>query len=464
MTDHIPERRRGLLPWFIVAWVVVPVAASVVWWWVAPQGTTGYVRLSDGKSAVKFLTAGVGEVAYTSDDPLRAFLRPRLPQSVVGILGDVLEGQTFGGSARARDLAVMYHVRRLQPGSADRLAGVIGTVELQESTGFTFVHRGDGFHVFSADSFKLPVAVNGLHVKGIEAFPRRDPTLTFRLFESGSGAAGNGVGPLVMEKTILNPGYRASFPTWVPEPVPTTKASGDLRVTLTSLRVDAQEYRVIPVLSVAGDDSGWREPNVTWTWADATGNAGEWLSPFEPAWKLHVSVRKRRDAEFSAHETWIVRDIAVPVGKSVTLVAQAGVVDGVSIDVRSADPANGTGVLGDPRPASPPVDLERAAMMSSFVGTPPMVKPFIRVDVDVAAWPAKANLDFIVRDEHGARLNNGEYDTEGHQFLVPFDPGPDTKTVSLEVRVIRPREVEFLVAPSQEMRDAVTRAAAAGRR
>jgi len=87
---------------------------------------------------------------------------------------------------------------------------------------------------------------------------------------------------------------------------------------------------------------------------------------------------------------------------------------------------------------------------------------FIRVDVH--SKPAEVDLAFIVRDQKGERLNKAGWWGSGDAFVVPYDPRPDTKTVSLEVRVIRPREVEFLVAPPQEMRDAVTRAAAAGRR
>ena len=84
--------------------------------------------------------------------------------------------------------------------------------------------------------------------------------------------------------------------------------------------------------------------------------------------------------------------------------------------------------------------------------------PYVRVDHD----PLPPGVDLVcdVRDENGVQLNNnlppGGGGVNGVYYkAVYYTPGPDTKTVSLEVRVSRPKDFEFVIAPPAELREAI---------
>src|SRR5262249_40418898 len=157
---------------------------------------------------------------------------------------------------------------------------------------------------------------------------------------------------------------------WTPEAMPATKEVEGVIVTLKSLKHVEKWRHVNPVFDVECDDASWQRPVPTHVWTDATGNSGSWLSPFEPAWKLHLRLRRRRDAEFPANAKWKLSGLAVPneyssgldsktsaeALKAVQLIPvdQSQTVDGIGLKVRYVAPAskireeNGTTTLSPP--------------------------------------------------------------------------------------------------------------------
>lgn len=446
------EGRRRVLRWTLAILVVLLVAAGFAYRVATSAEVIESVPLSNGQYNVRFLKADVGKLSYNSDDKVREFLRPRAPQWLVKKLGDVTKiGPYNSGKPEFGEapLILLFQLLTPQNRQQNNTSNYFEKVELPESTGFVFTDEIRGYTSYG----------EGTSFHNIGAFPRRDSTLTFRLYETG--------GKLLMEKSVANPAYRSDFPVWTPEPLPTTKTVDNLRVTLKSLKVESKWRHVNPVFEVESDDASWLKPSAISTFTDATGNSGQWLSPFEPAWKLHLRLRRRREAEFPASATWKLTSLAVPVGLTLTEVNEAKVVDGIGLKVRYVAPAAKIREEGGKLTLLPPSSPGNTGMSTSAGSTgsgPTSVRwseidvgmPYIRVEHD--PLPAGVELIFDVRDENGVLLNGPGLQTgmggaNGVSFYAVYYAGrPETKTLDLEVRVNRPRDVEFVVAPPEEMR------------
>ena len=408
------------------------------------------VPLSSGKYRVRFLKADAGTLKYSSDSALRKLFRPWLPNVLAARLGlgfDVnftASKESYGGLP----LALLFQLTTPADGVQGTTETAFSRMEFPESTGFLFVEPIGGYTSTG----------NGTSLHGIGAFPRRDPNLTFRVYETN--------GSLLMERTIPNPGYQSRFPEWAPEPLPSRKQSGDFSVTLNSLAVHSRSRWVQPILAVTSADNAWTEPVVSHRWSDATGNCGGWLSPFEPAWKLHLTLRRRRDAAFGPRETWVVPMTPIPAGLTLTKVDQESLLDGHRMSVPYVAPAGAIHDDGGVITITPSQSLGHPGLGissgSSMVNGRSVTKttlecglPFVRLDH--GPLPPDVELLCDVRDQDGVLLNEGLQPSQGglggsHFHAVTFRPRPETTAVQLTVRFNAPRQIEFVVAPPEEMR------------
>ncbi|OAI54075.1 hypothetical protein AYO47_03655 [Planctomyces sp. SCGC AG-212-M04] len=471
------ERRRRVLRWILAILVALLLVAGVAWRMATSVEVIETFPLSNKVYNIRFLKADVGKLSYTSDDKVREFLRPRAPNWLVKKLGDVtkISGYNAGKPEHGEPpLVLLFQLLTPQNTVQSNTTNVFERIEFPESTGFVFTDEIRGYSSHG----------QGTLFHNVGAFPRRDRTLKFRLFETG--------GKLLMEQSFSNPAYRSDFPVWTPEPLPATKKVDDLRVTLKSLKVEPKGHHVNPVFEVESDDASWLKPGANSTFTDATGNSGQWLSPYEPAWKVHLRLRRRRDAEFPASAIWKVEGLKVPsvypdgfeftdskpgdiaklglpVELKVTHVDQSRVVDGIELRVRYVAPAAKIREEGGKITLSPPSSPGNSGMSTSAGSTGSgattvrwsevdVGMPYIRVEHD--PLPAGVQLIFDVRDEDGVLLNGatlpaGMGGSNGVYFYAVYYAGrPETKTLNLEARVSRPRDVEFMVAPPVEMREA----------
>jgi hypothetical protein len=448
--------RRRVLLGLVAVTAILLVTAGLAWRMSTLVEVVESVPLSTGRYNIRFLKADVGKLSYTSDDNVRAFLRPRAPSWLVKQLGDVttINGFTAGKPEWGEPpLVLLFQLLTPQNGVQSTTTNVFERIEFPESTGFVYVDEIRGYTSHG----------QGTSFHTIGAFPRRERSLTFRLYETG--------GKLLMEKTLLNPAYRSDFPVWTPEAMPATKSVDGLRVTLKSMKIESKWRQVKPVFDVESEDASWLKPVAVWTWTDATGNSGQWLSPFEAAWKVHLRLRRRRDAEFPSSATWKVPSLAVPRGLTLTEVDQAKVVDGIGLKVRYVAPAAKIREEGGKVTLSPPSSPGNTGMSTSAgllpSGSGGMLVPYSETDVgmpyirvDHDPLPPGVELVFDVRDENGVLLNGpglpaGMAGLNGVSFYAVYYAGrPETKTLNLNVHVNRPRDVEFLVAPPAELRDA----------
>jgi hypothetical protein len=180
-------------------------------------------------------------------------------------------------------------------------------------------------------------------------FPRRDRVLSLNFFHHSATGGVTRCGSLL----FANP-FQGKFPRWQPEPLPATRQSGDVAVTLdkvstghdqnttykssdgggrvvefTTNRVDGQNRTVcaIHLHSLTNTNEVWLVANEEVS--DATGNKGAntslgWgsyedgyftfepgLWPNESAWKLRCEIKRAKG--FAPGETFVFRD--VPLGR-----------------------------------------------------------------------------------------------------------------------------------------------------
>jgi hypothetical protein len=176
----------------------------------------------------------------------------------------------------------------------------------------------------------------------LDAFPRRAAKIHLRFLESNPQTGR----PTVEEGFIVANPARGPFPAWSPNPLPNTRADGDLSVTLTRL-VSGVQAPDLPgggapsdpatqgVLAAFRIQQGGRAITnwlpVRVETSDATGNhsAGwcnthwengealayyQWgLWPDEPAWKLRVELS--RTSGFADSELWTVENLPLQAGR-----------------------------------------------------------------------------------------------------------------------------------------------------
>ena len=441
-------RRRRILFLLSATGLGLLFVAALIWRVATSREVIESVPLSTGQYNVRYLTAALGNLNYSSDDKLKAFLRKRAPTSIVRKLGEVTTVRSGYSKREHGDLPLILLFQLLTPQNAlqNNTSTIFDHIEFLESTGFTFAEEIRGYNSNG----------QGSSIHDFRAFPRRHPTLTFRLYEMN--------GKLLMEKSIPNPAYRSDFPVWTPADLPKSKQASDLKVTLKSLKVDPKIRQVRPQFEVETDDPSWKKPSHSWEWTDATGNVGPWLSPYEPAWKLHLRLKRPREAKFPESAIWSLSSLPIPAGLTLTTVVQEQVVDGVGLRVRYVAPPAEIRDEGGQVTLKPPRSPGHTGMSTSAGSTTNaagrMVQyhtietgmPWIRVDHD----PLPAGVDLVcdVRDEKGTPLNNNLNSSHGgvnnRQFYaVHFAPGPETKAVQLQVRVSRPIDVEFTVKPPE---------------
>jgi len=125
-------------------------------------------------------------------------------------------------------------------------------------------------------------------VRALDAFPRRDRTLTLVF----TGHDGKELGAV----RLVNPVHKR-YPEWTPRPLPQTVTNGDVVLTLNSVFTNLVERRYAmgypftlqfkPEYEVKTTNSAWQKARVRSSdFLDATGNKGFCLPRQETAWKI----------------------------------------------------------------------------------------------------------------------------------------------------------------------------------
>lgn len=403
-----------------------------------------------GGGRADFLAAGLGGVNYSSDDMIQAFLRKWLPFGLSRKLPPLETVNTSGNQSSngAEQLVLLF---KMTPGTESYF---LGRYEFDESTGFTFKAQNSGSSGYG----------NNLVSFGVEAFPRRDQQLNCRLYERETDK-------LLFTLKLPNPAYKPDHPVWTPEPLPATTTVAPVTVTMRGFQKQTIPNYISPDLEITSDAT-WDKITHYASLQDATGNTGGMLSPFESAWKVKVTVRRTRDATFTANELWAVDPLELPGTNEKPGFKKLDLqksLDGIPLKIAYLSSA---GALRDEagqttiRAAEHPGSAGTGSSSGSTFSNGRSVN-FFEFEAGLPFFlvyqpqlPGDVELVTIVRDQDGNALNDpNSYSTHGSSAgtfrPVTFTPRPETKAVQLTLIINRSRSVEFLVAPPEELRQEV---------
>ncbi|HLK61187.1 MAG TPA: AAA-like domain-containing protein [Chthonomonadaceae bacterium] len=292
---------------------------------------------------------------------------------------------------------------------------------------------------------------------GFTAFPRRGKSIALHISdESGEPLA---------ELNAPNP-MPTLYPLWTPEPFPVTKQVGDLAITLTEVRSEADTFSDAPnhvnllrtfrftqngKPTEEWEESGWNSPTVE----DATGNISYFpctLCPYEPVWKYNGSFFRKKTASFTPAETWTVKDVPVPGAGQINTIAQKATRNGVSLDVKSiagagiysyVNKGNGT-LLGKWNPGTNGADgFSEVNSMNggNTVETVNASKPYVALQVQNLTPDRR--LTVWATDARGRRFDTLYSNLDYYALPIP----PDVRKVDLHFVVETARKASFLIKP-----------------
>ena len=423
--------RRYLL--LALAFVVV-ASLSVV---LIPSGDDArIITLPDGKR-VEFLGTTVGPQTFTTEKYWHKQARRFLPSSFQSWIPSASSGTCTSGTN-----SITVFLRVSDPTGTTFSGTPWRSYRVEDSDGFLYNPGGSecGFTGNGSDQ------VFGLNHRTI---PRREPS--FRLTFLGDG--NSVLGSLTIPNSIRGP-----FPEWKPLPLSQTQTNAAVVLTLESIREGGSAtYRsLIPKWNIRALAPNWDSAKVKqYTFLDASGNEGYWLSPREPAWMVHAKVHRQTSEHFSAEERVVFTNLALPTNGSFTSVNTVEMRLGVKLNFYA---------------------LANAARFYVTNGLNYGSSPFTEADGDghlsssgnarIESW-ASSNLftmleatGYLEDDEIRLRLldeQGGELPSRGHSgydgtdrgrmYKLQFPPPAGVKTVSLEVIVSRPLHFHFIVNP-----------------
>ena len=396
--------------------------------------------LSD-RTIVRFEKAGIGAIPYDSYPPIKAALAGYVPNRFQSRLGTRIT-TTF--TCQPHEIGLVFLHRTADGKPKNDPSQFLSRIEFIESTGYVFNVGISGSH----SSTGVMCVTQG-------PFPRRAPTLHMRLYEHGTDR-------LLFDLHVPNPGYKPTFPEWVPDAIPATQTVEPLIVTLKhGLAGVAEKYLSNEDIEIVSTDPNWTvatRQRQFWL-TDATGNRGHGLSglsPFEPAWKLHVRVRRDASAEFGTDEVWRTKLLALPAALKAERLRLRQVVAGVELTATALCSAGYFEDDGHTLTVTPTAQTEGGARVGGVTGNgltytqldsglPFFSLSHTTLDDDTELIPNvrdQTGRMISVEDRSGSSEINGVWTR-----LVQFEPTADTTDVQLEVIVNRGRTFEFLVAP-----------------
>lgn len=425
---------------FLAVALVVAVAIVIVT--RTPSGKTraNTITMPDG-TRIKLIAAIKGGEPFTTEKPWHGFARKVLPLSFQGWIPQSSH-ITFGDTnSLCLVLVALDEDGTVLPNSS--VHGVSwGETAAIDETGFRYERTG-GYGSFDQKYFDLT----------LRAFPHRQSSFDFVFF----GSTNQELGRLRIE----NP-FRGPFPEWRPEPLPVTCTNGPVQLTLKSLSAngDARYHWVRMDTQLKSTDPRWQSARVSfWTFEDATGNHGQWISPRESAWKARTTVHRKRPEDFTAEERFSVPALDLPaagrfealgistnlLGVTFNVIALAGagslhITNGVSL-------AMTTNALG-----------RRQGNWSSWSSGGTKVETFnseeARYLMHASGLADGDDIAYRLTGDDGwselkFNLVNWNGSGSGRTYFISVNPPAPVKRVALEIFLNRGLHFEFVINPAE---------------
>jgi len=322
--------------------------------------------------------------------------------------------------------------------------------EFIESTGYVF--RRFGFADFPHW---------GVYAMTRSCLPRRDKELTIRIKPDWNK-------PGFTEMKIPNPVYKENIQDWQPEPLPVTKTVETLTARLEAIRYHGSSQGAGYIYCQIRGESPtpeWTNGAFHTTFEDATGNQGQELSPFEPAWKVVARAYRNWATPFPSE--LVTSRVKIPIlgpGKvqaldhELTVAGQTFKLRCVAgPGVTKETPSGFTAQMNE----KPPTDGQHQFTTTSFQHTNGQELCFIS-SAHPITWietqPPKDHEQVIVQlvspDGTITPCQMSSSQSSQRYLIIPElkAPSPDVQEIELQIAISRPRIVEFVVAPPEEAR------------
>jgi hypothetical protein len=330
-----------------------------------------------------------------------------------------------------------------------------------EGTGFEFGHTFSG----------REVRHSGVYAFAIHALPRRSRDLTIRIMHHADMHVD------AVDMRISNPFFQPSIREWTPETLPVTRTSGEVKATLQGLDIvqvwpgSDTVLRAVPQVSLEPTANEWAMVSTSSYWfEDATGNKGQELSPFEPAWK--VCVVAQPDTTMTSPDDVVHRlgRFRIPLKNHVDLLDTELKAGAATVTIHCL---SGGGVLQYWSDGATTTFTH--SVQSLFPSDQPIL---LRRSPDEAPesefevwsyWPCLViEHPRLPEDTRLAvrAFNNGTPTAEHtpltiplkqkHMLVAPIAVSPGTSDIVIEVVAMKPARFDFFVEPPHDLRDAWT--------
>jgi hypothetical protein len=284
-----------------------------------------------------------------------------------------------------------------------------------------------------------------------EAFPRRAATFAFRLYATN--------GTVAAEVELENP-RRSAFPVWQPESLPATRTNRDLRFRLSEIAAisrtqDAQErprFTYLPKFDITADGrtaSDWALD--TFTFADATGNHGGNLCPYEPAWKLEATFFRTSEATYATNEAWRLEKLSVPAPGETALLGTRGQAGDVRIELVAVSGSGRYAWSNGVCVAAAPLSAGETDSAASEGGVGYQIARLSRSKPHLVMRITQPNPDGRIllrgQDDQRRRFYRNRAEAASGLYIYNLDAPDEAKTVDVELIAQKPLKFEYLVKP-----------------
>lgn len=262
---------------------------------------------------------------------------------------------------------------------------------------------------------------------------------------------------------------------WKAEELPATKTSGDVAVTLKSLKanfhwnthngVKRKWWYFSPDATVSENGQ------LTTDWfvslleaSDPLGNQqnyGQSLSIHEPAWKVRLAVCRGQASKFTAAETWTLKDLSLPEKDTATPRSDSNTIDGVTVRFLSLA-GSGKTSYSIASPSLPTHNFSSSSGGTAFgsntkieskrtgsTATSNVEANWPHLTLDLIGYTPLHRVYLLVKDDQGRNVEtqaNYVYSTVQSYF---FKTEPDAKSLTLTVIVHKGHEFEFFIKPPE---------------
>lgn len=286
----------------------------------------------------------------------------------------------------------------------------------------------------------------------------------------------NLAGEVVATAELTHPSPPA-IQSWQAEELPATKTSGDVAVTLKSLRanyhwstsngVKKKWWYYSPNATVSVDG----QPAADWyvsllETADPLGNQqqyGQSLSIREPAWKVRLAACRAQTSTFSTAETWSLPDLALPEKDTAPPRSDSKMIDGVTVTlITLAGSGKTTYTIATPGIRKYGSRFSWSASSSAFGSTTKLElrgSGSMTTQTVEASWPhlSLESMDLtplhrvyvLAKDDQNRNVpTHPDFNGYGVQNVF-FKTEPDAKSLTLSIIVHKGREFEFFIKPPE---------------